>query len=526
MQSSTVNRDTRAVAALLFVSVALIYLSLSPGTISSMGYTGEEIVATRELFTAPAKFLSGPSALGPRPSEIVEKPRYSRNGPVPLLVHGPFYAAGSLISGGDPLWIDRVVAIEPVILSALMVMIVFAWSHRLTNRVGWSLVLALSLAFATMIWPYAYIGLETTQSLSLLVAAWIALQNRCTRSWPRTIAFAVACTFAVSAKSTGAFLVPAVGFLLWRYFERAESRWGLPEISPKSFFTATLISLVFLGNAYYRGLFWADYGGTKNFVAAWLADGPLSFALNLVSFLFSANKGLFVFAPLTLLALTVLPRVFVTHRWLVVFAFLTLGGLAGGFSLLRNWADETWGPRYLHSAIAPLVLCVAASRGSEVWRWARHAAFAALIAIGAYVSFLGAFFSYGSLHAAQHATGQQTLEAIQYDPVWNHIRFNDRLLAIWLRSDEPPPHRTWWTAEHRWFFTAPRGAQPWKSVDLLNHANPQSSMIRTLEAPHRRPIDQAWLWFYVACAIAGAVGLIATIVMATRRNDDALSSRA
>ena len=130
-------------------------------------------------------------------------------------------------------WIDRAVSVEPVLLSALLITLIFVWSRRLTGSAGWAALLALGTAFATMIWPYAYIGLETTQSVFLLAAGWLALEEPSTRSWPRTLAFAISAAIAVSAKSTGAFLVPAVLFLISRYFARADSWWGRPGHFPK-----------------------------------------------------------------------------------------------------------------------------------------------------------------------------------------------------------------------------------------------------------------------------------------------------
>ncbi|HEV7239417.1 MAG TPA: hypothetical protein VGQ36_09265 [Thermoanaerobaculia bacterium] len=504
MSSETDIRRQRRMAGLLFAAVFLIYLSLSPGAIGGMGYTMEEIVATQNLFHSPRAFFSG-----------AEEIRYPRNGPVALLVHAPFVLSAEML-GLDMRWIDRAVSVEPALLSALLITLIFVWSRRLTGSAGWAALLALGTAFATMIWPYAYIGLETTQSVFLLAAGWLALEEPSTRSWPRTLTFAISATFALSAKSTGTFLVPAVLFLISRYFARADSWWGRPGHLPKLLATLTIVGGTFLVNSHYRSLFWVNFGGSANFVKLWIAHGPISIALNVVSFLFSANKGLVVYVPLALIALYVLPRVAVTHRWLAVFAILVLGGLAGGFSLLRNWSDETWGPRYLHSAIAPLILCVAASIGAAPYRRRFLLPVATAILLGAYPAFLGVFFYYGALHAAQRATSQPTLEALQFDPVWNHLRFNDRLLEIWLASDEPPPRRTWWTPEHKWFFIPPKDAPPWKSVDLAAYAIPQSAMIRTLEAEHRSPIDRRCLPFYLGSALAGAICLLAFVVVIRR----------
>jgi hypothetical protein len=180
-------------------------------------------------------------------------------------------------------------------------------------------------------------------------------------------------------------------------------------------------------------------------------EDPASFLINVTGCFGSPSKGLAVFAPVCLLALFSLPQACVSHRRLAWFALLTLVGLTGGFSLLRNWSDETWGPRYLHAAIAPLLLCYAAAAGDRIMRARWAAPLAAAASIGLVISSLGALFYYGSLHGAIGKAGQSTLEALQSDPVWNHYRFNARLLGIWVSRLGEPPSPYLWTPSHQWF---------------------------------------------------------------------------
>lgn len=505
MEAVARRRDRSAL--LLFAAVFLLYLSLSPGSIGGMGYTLEEMRATGELFSQPAAFLSGDESI-----------HFSRNGPLALLFHAPFMGLGHVLSGGDRIWVDRILAIQPVIFTSLLVSLLFSWSRRLTGSDVWALVLAVVGAFGTLLWPYAYIGLETTQSLFMFVAGWMALGSAAPRSWGRTVVFALVAAVAVSAKSTGAFLLPAAFFLIWRWDT------GPDRLRPRSLLkplaAAVIVLAVFVVNSHYRGLFWEDYGGSGGFVKVWLVTGPISFFLNLVNFLFSGNKGLIVFAPVTLVSFYLLPRVWKTHRWIALWALLVLGGLAGGFSLLTNWADETWGPRYLHSSVAPLVLCIAAAHAGKRFRVRHELALVLAAWFGIVVSFFGSFFYYGRLHGAQTATGQPILEALQTDPVWNHIRFNERLFRVWLASDEAGPRRTWWVAKHKWFFKPPADAEPWKGVDLSKEAVPQSVLVRALEAEHRSPVDRIWLPIYLGSAAAGGVLLVLVAWRARRRDLD------
>ena len=77
-------------------------------------------------------------------------------------------------------------------------------------------------------------------------------------------------------------------------------------------------------------------------------------------------------------------------------------GPRGVLSFLEMWSDETWGPRYLHSALGPLVLCFAASRRSRPLHLRTEAPLAAAVLLGLGVSFLGTLFYYGSLGGCRH----------------------------------------------------------------------------------------------------------------------------
>ena len=92
-------------------------------------------------------------------------------------------------------------------------------------------------------------------------------------------------------------------------------------------------------NAYVRSLA-VRFGGAAHFASLWLVRDPISPHLNLIALFASPNKGLFLYAPLTLLAVIALPRAFRIAPRVAVFAALTLAGLAGGLCLLGMWSDE------------------------------------------------------------------------------------------------------------------------------------------------------------------------------------------
>ena len=474
----------RLALLLVAISLSLLYISLSPGAIAGMGYTGEEMATGNQILS----LLSGGSpAL-----------KMSRNGLLPVFVDLPFLAAGALFERRDA-GQDLVLSSQPGILTALIVALSGLWIYRRTQRPVYSVLMALAAAFCSMLFPYAYIGLETKQSFFLLAAAFLAIEFDNPSSWLAVLSFAVAAAMAVGSKSTGAFLWPATAFLLWVYGSRMRDRGlGRHGIAFRLAIIAAVPVALFLLNTHWRSQFWGPVGGTRSFVELWRAPGFVWPALNFASFFGSPNKGLWIFSPLCLLGCYALPHCWRSHRRLAILALLTLGGLAGGFSLLRNWSDETWGPRYLHTSIAPLLI-VFAIAWSERLPLARTL-FALVAAAGFIAAALGVFAPYTALPVAVIQTGQNTLEAYQGDIHLNHLRFNARLFELWLN----PKADGTWTSERQWFFDRPKDAPPPKTLDLRAFAIPQPFLVRNWREPKIGPVGRLYL-FNTLCLAAGLV---------------------
>jgi len=95
--------------------------------------------------------------------------------------------------------------------------------------------------------------------------------------------------------------------------------------------------------------------------------------------------------------------------------------------------------------------------------------------MGIAISFLGAFYYYGTRDFAMKAAEQNTVEWEDGDLVWNPITFDARLFRVWLRN---PPSPALWTPAHVWQWTAPPEAKPWITIDLREYSQPQSFMVR------------------------------------------------
>jgi hypothetical protein len=486
-------------ALLLFAGLLLVYGALSPGAIHSMGYGDEELAAAGALVDAVAAWARlEPASLAPA---------VTRHGIVGLLVQLPFAALGRPLGGLHPLLGEAPLALVPVLATALLVLVVFAWSRDATGSGAWAFLLAVAAGFGTLLWPYAYLGMETTQSLALLVAGWLALRPpratdasapRPERVWP----FALAAGVALGVKSTGIFLLPAVAYLAWRVAAR------LPAGSRRRRRLLGIAAVVLA----VRAVGWLTMAvylppGRIAAAAGGLLDvGPIVVPLRLAGFLAGGNKGLLVYAPVAVLALLGCRAAACRRRPEVVFALLSFAGLALGFSLLLPWSEETWGPRYLHSAVAPLVVALGVCRGWRPPSLRRDAVLCLAVLAGVAVNALGVAVYYGTLHGVMTTAGESSLAAIQHDPAWNPVRFHAWVLGEWLADPEAAPGRPHpWVVERFWWYERPAGEGP-VVVDVADRVRPQPFLLRFW---HRPPPGLGWVPEALLLALLAGLGLLA-----------------
>src|SRR6188768_324054 len=159
----------RKTALLLFFALTACYLILTPGSVRGSGYIDEEVIAGNHLLNSARAWFGGQ----PLPGIVV-----SRHGPASVLFDLPFLIVGKFLVSQD-----FILSLQPILLTAGLLVVVFLWLRKFSTP--WmSFMLTLTGAFATMLWPYAYIGLETKQSFLVLLAAYLALAGGRLRSWP------------------------------------------------------------------------------------------------------------------------------------------------------------------------------------------------------------------------------------------------------------------------------------------------------------------------------------------------------
>ena len=475
-----------------------------------MGYSQEEVAAAFRLLS----WATGAADAPPTSALLSAEGALSRHGLVEPLVKLPFAAAGRAIAGlfpASPRLPERIVSLVPIVETALLAALLYLWATRLTASPRRGLVLATGGVFATLLWPYAYCGLEPTQALALLAAGYLALagESATHNGTGRAVAFALAAAAAVATKSTGALLLPAVSFLIFADYRRRTATGPGRRPLAIALATVTVVLAAILASRWLRHSFqpaWMEADTIHQF----LEVHPVRVAASVSMLLFSGNKGLLFYSPLAFLGLASLPAAFRNRREVASFALLVLGAVVAGFSVVGIPAEETWGPRYLYCAVAPLLLCLAAAWGSRPLDALRRLALALALVVGFGVSALGSLYYYGRTLQAAQKTGQATLEALQGDPVWNPIVMHLRLARLRLA---PRGTSKVWTPRHHWWFEPPAGMPPDPSVDLGFALEPQPLLLRRSSRAH------PWTMAALLASFAAGLGAIAIAYRATRAPD-------
>jgi len=447
--------SVRMTATLLFFALTACYLILTPGTTSGHGYVAEEMDSGNRMLDIVSARLMGQ----PVPEMV-----WSRHGPVPLLFDLPFLIIGRYVVSQD-----FMLSFEPVLLTAALMVLAFAWLRKISTP--WtSLILVMTGAFATMLWPYAYIGLETKQSFMILLAGYLALANGKILRWPGLVLFGISGGLSLTVKNIGIVMWPAVAYLVYVQFR---DDWRVRRL--QLLIVSLLIASTWeIGDAF-RNLYWEPRGGALFNIHEWLSDSPILVFTNFIGVFGSPTKGLAVFAPVLLLCIYAIPRAIRSNsRNVAIFALLVTACTVGFISLLVVTSDEIWGPRYMHVAIAPLLICIGVAWPRLNWKVGLP--LAGLAAAGFVISSLGAFSSYGVSSLAMRDTAQNTMEWINGDPVWGGPIFEFRLIRTWLKPGiEPVP----WTPSHHWVWEPPVNfPSDWRTIDLREYSTPQSVLLQ------------------------------------------------
>ena len=116
---------TARIAWLFFLAMTMWYFSLSPGTIAGMGYMGENLKASHQIVSNLLTWLTLKPAATP-----IDRPRH---GFLELAFEVPFLVLGRPFFGAPLDWADRILAIQPILVTSLLCTLIFVWNRRITG---------------------------------------------------------------------------------------------------------------------------------------------------------------------------------------------------------------------------------------------------------------------------------------------------------------------------------------------------------------------------------------------------------
>lgn len=503
------ERSNRAIGITLFLLALSVYVLTAAGHIVSED--GTQMFNTARSIVREGNFsIPWGEAMEGRDGRL-----YSRYGIALSLVATPFYAAGwALSSVGPPLarnnagFVERfAVSMTSPVIGAFFVLIVFLLSRALGYSAETGVALSLAFGFSTFVWAGAkYFVSEPL--LGLFLAAALLFLVRHNGMETRSLAIAgFLLGLAFLTKPAAAVLYPAYGgVVMWgrrgpRPLSSAARRLLAFSIP---FVAAGLLSAAY---NYYRYSDPFEFGFGFQDPRNRAFSTPM--AKGLYGLLFSSGKGLFLYAPVTLLSL-VSYRSFARRnaRAAVVCALVPAALVLFHAKWVAWHGDGFWGPRYVLPAVAFLVLPVGSliedSSGRGKWK---KVAFAALLAAGVLVQVGGVTVSYASYF---REVGAYPYKKPFYDP--------DFMKDVHFNPSRSPVLGHW-----KMLVRIARGQEGWSKISLgETSAGERVPVGEEAADAFRRGLDIWYVHFYrtgvpSAVFVSGpALLVLAALVLAMR----------
>ena len=280
----------------------------------------------------------------------------------------PFYVAARAVERWDGLGVAKAEALRKAgfvmgsaVAAALTVWVAFLFAWRLSSNERAAVQTALTLGFATLLWPYAKFGFSAPLGALCVMCgtygAWVGI-----RSNRRAMLVLGGAGFgcALFVKHELVLLCLPVG--LWM---AAESGWNVRRTVRRALFAGGPVVAAAIVTLYYN---YTRFGNPLD--TGYLRDSTVergSFFVGLAGLLFSPGASFFLYSPalvagVAALATTLARRdrrtaALFVGEWLVLVCF---------YATFAHWDGErSYGPRYLVPVIPILVLPLAGWFASE-----------------------------------------------------------------------------------------------------------------------------------------------------------------
>ncbi len=298
-----------------------------------------------------------------------------------------------IVQPGHPRYTELGGLLFNPLVTACSVGIFFLIASLFTSRRK-SLFLSLLYAFGTMTFPYATIGMEPTSVLFVLASIYFLFLFGQTKARGGLLLFLSGLFYFGLLFSKGYYLVTGPAFLAYLYLVAKQTGSSQPALVRGNFlkyclfFAAPLLlilPLYFLGNLTTFGVL---TGGQYNLKNELLGGESIFFGLYGLILVF--GKSIYIYSPALLLSLFLMKRYYKSFPREAVFVLIYSILFVLFVARIHYWTDETWGPRYLISLCAVLLLPLVTLTATD-FKWRLQAVHRKLVVTGICLVILASF---------------------------------------------------------------------------------------------------------------------------------------
>lgn len=329
--------------------------------------------------------------------------------------------------------------------------VVYLLARRLTAGPQLALLLALAWGLCTLAWPYAKTFFsEPLFTLCLVICAYGLLAYRQSASNWRFGWLALGSAglgYALLTRISGATLVPLfVAYAGWaalahpegdglrrlagRFVGRSPRSWSWPAVGAAAAFGVplllALVAILWHNWLRFDDVFNNGYAGTGYADEGFTAELPLGLA----GLLLSSGKSIFVYVPLTALAVLAWPRFYRAQLpTALLYAGIVLVTLVQTSAWWAWWGGWSWGPRFLVPTlpffIVALIPALHASARMRIAGWA-------LAGVGFLITLLGVLVDFNphlsilmTLYPGERAGTEdpEVYFTVDHAPILAHLRY-------------------------------------------------------------------------------------------------------
>ena len=277
---------------------------------------------------------------------------YGRATIIEHVLQAPVYALGAWLDKGTsgaslhgrqrPSYLARqgLLTLFNPLMAALGAAAVFGIVALRSGSCRWGVGVAAAFSLGSIAWPYSKIGMETTFMALLAITLLLVVVSLRAERLSLWVVTGVVAGAAAVAKPYGPIAVAPL------FIPLADRLRAWPRRTSLTVLLTLAVPMLVWGSI--QLLYNLDrFGSILSFGPAQRYSPTLAAPVNLVGFMVSPGKGLFLYSPLVILGAFGLRALWRRDRLLALTVLAGFASIAITLSGSAHWSDETWGPRYL-----------------------------------------------------------------------------------------------------------------------------------------------------------------------------------